>query len=114
MAQPKGLQRVLLLPDVEKASGLKRTQIAQKEKDGSFPMHIHVSERRKAWIEAEVVEWQQQQITKRDTALAAKKAAAEGPPPPSCQRGANEIQEVDERLCRGRHLQQTVPKPRRV
>jgi predicted DNA-binding transcriptional regulator AlpA len=60
IARLKGLQRVLLLPEVEKASGLKRTQIAEKEKNC-----------RKAWIESEVNEWQQQ-IGKRDAALAAR------------------------------------------
>jgi prophage regulatory protein len=46
--------------------GLKRTAIEDLVKRGEFPKPVRLSERRLAWIESELVAWQQERIARRD------------------------------------------------
>lgn len=64
------LQRLLRLPQVEEATGLRRTQIFVAVKDGRFPKPVKVLEsgRAVAWLESDVVAYQQARIAARDAA----------------------------------------------
>ena len=50
-------QRFLTERKVTELTTLHRTQIARMVKAGAFPSPIYVSERRKAWSEAEIAAW---------------------------------------------------------
>ena len=50
-------QRFLSEKTVTDLTTLHRTQIARMVKAGTFPEPIYVSERRKAWPEAEIAAW---------------------------------------------------------
>jgi predicted DNA-binding transcriptional regulator AlpA len=56
-----------------KAKGIPycREQVRRKEKAGDFPLHIPLSDRRIAWIEAEIDSWIEQRAAMRDTKQAA-------------------------------------------
>jgi len=69
------LRRALRLPEVEAAGGLRRTQIAEKVKAGTFPRPVRVSERRTVWWADEVATWQLEQTAAADRAQAAKHGA---------------------------------------
>lgn len=49
--------RLLRLPEVEQISGLKKSAIYLRAKDGSFPRPIKIGTRNVAWIESEVDGW---------------------------------------------------------
>jgi len=49
--------RLLRLPEVEQVSGLKKSAIYQRAKEGSFPRPIKIGTRNVAWIESEVDGW---------------------------------------------------------
>jgi prophage regulatory protein len=59
-------QRVLLQPEIQQVTGLKRTQIAKLERVGKFPRHVKLGIRRKGWLEHEIAAWQQARIAERD------------------------------------------------
>jgi prophage regulatory protein len=65
MSQHK-LHKVILERDLPAFTGLRKTQIAAKVANGTFPKPVRLSERRKAWLEAEVSVWQIEQVVKRD------------------------------------------------
>jgi predicted DNA-binding transcriptional regulator AlpA len=66
------LERFLLIREVEAATGLKSTAIYSKMKVGEFPRQIRLASKpgakqfRSAWVEREIVDWQQRQIAERD------------------------------------------------
>ena len=45
------------MPDVEIASGLKRSAIYKRIADGTFPAPIKITSRCSAWIKGEINEW---------------------------------------------------------
>jgi len=45
--------------------GLKRTAIDELVKKGEFPAPVRLSERRKTWLEQELIDWQQARLTER-------------------------------------------------
>ncbi len=49
--------RMLRLPEVEITSGLKRSTIYKKIKEGVFPPPVKLTERSSAWRESEIQEW---------------------------------------------------------
>jgi prophage regulatory protein len=51
---------------------LKRSAIEEMVKRGEFPAPIRMSERRLAWLEAELIAWQQARIAERDRKASAK------------------------------------------
>lgn len=51
------LNIALRLPEVERASGLKRSRIAQLEALGKFPRRIKLSERAVAWRASDIAAW---------------------------------------------------------
>jgi prophage regulatory protein len=63
------LQRIIRLSELPQFCGLRRTQIHQLVKDGHFPAPVKLSARRKGWLEAELIEWQQQRIAGRQKGI---------------------------------------------
>ena len=49
--------RILRLKDVMKKTGLAKSTIYQKIKDGDFPAQIKLGKRAAGWIESEVDAW---------------------------------------------------------
>ena len=65
------LNRMIRLADLPQYVGLKRTQIDELIKKGEFPKAIKLSDagRAKAWLECDVLAWQNDRIAKaRDKA----------------------------------------------
>lgn len=60
------LNRMIRLADLPQYVGLQRTQIDQLIAAGEFPKPIKLSDtgRAKAWLECEVLEWQNARILK--------------------------------------------------
>jgi len=65
-------QRFVTEKMVTALTTLHRTQIARMVKAGTFPQPIYVSERRKAWPEAEIVAWMDAAAAGRRSRRAAK------------------------------------------
>lgn len=57
-------QNLLILrrTQVQEITGLSRSSIYEKMKKGNFPKAIKLGERAVGWIEAEVLDWLQEQI----------------------------------------------------
>ncbi len=70
------LNRLIRLADLPTYVGLKRTQIDELIKAGEFPKPIPLSDtgRAKAWLEAEVLCWQNERIAKREDGVIGKAA----------------------------------------
>ena len=56
--------KILRLPDVKSRTGLSRSSIYLKIKEGSFPAPISLGKRSVGWIETEIQEWLVEQINK--------------------------------------------------
>ena len=54
--------KILRLPDVKSRTGLSRSSIYLKIKEGSFPAPISLGKRSVGWIETEIQEWLVEQI----------------------------------------------------
>ena len=54
--------RLLRLPDVEQASGCKKSTIYKLMKEGKFPKCINITSRMAAWPETAVLQWVQDRI----------------------------------------------------
>jgi prophage regulatory protein len=62
------LHRVLTMGNLPQFVGLRRSQIDELIRRGQFPKPVKVGERRRVWLESEVVEWQASKIAERDNA----------------------------------------------
>jgi prophage regulatory protein len=69
-----GLRRILRLPEVEAATGKKRSAIYDGIADGTFPKPVPLGERAVGWIENEILAWQEARIAERDAKIAARPA----------------------------------------
>lgn len=49
--------RILCLPQVKTATGLSRSSIYAKVKDGQFPRYISLGARSVGWLESEIQAW---------------------------------------------------------
>ena len=49
--------RILNINEVVKKIGLSEVTIWRRERDGSFPKRINLSERRVGWVESEIEDW---------------------------------------------------------
>jgi prophage regulatory protein len=60
-------QKVIRQADLHLYVGLRRTQVAELIKEGQFPRPIKLSDtgRGKAWLESEILEWQERRIAQR-------------------------------------------------
>lgn len=54
----------LPLPEVLRRVGLSERTVYRMESEGTFPKKVPIIGRRVAWIESEVLEWQQQVLRK--------------------------------------------------
>ena len=68
--------RLLRLPDVETATGCKKSTIYKLMKDGKFPPCVRITARMSAWPETAVLQWVQDRITQS----AAQALTAKGVP----------------------------------
>ena len=55
--------RLLRLPEVETATGLKKTAIYRLQKIGQFPRCVQITPRCVAWPESSVLQWVQDRIS---------------------------------------------------
>ena len=62
------LQRILRRPEVEAATGLKRSSIYQGMAAGTFPKAIPLGAKAVGWLESEIVAWQKARLAQRDAA----------------------------------------------
>jgi prophage regulatory protein len=58
---------LLRLPEVLSRVPLSKSTVLRKVADGSFPRPVRLGERRVAWVENEIIEWEQERIEERDT-----------------------------------------------
>jgi prophage regulatory protein len=65
-------QRFLKRREVERDCCLSRSTIYEMMAQGKFPKPVPLRGRRVAWIEAEIVDWQERRIAERDRPLARK------------------------------------------
>jgi prophage regulatory protein len=69
---PPRLQKILRKVDLPRYTGLSRSVIDQKVRDGTFPKPVVLNDeggRAKGWFEDEVAEWQQERLKARDKEL---------------------------------------------
>jgi prophage regulatory protein len=66
------LNRMLRLRDLPEFVGLRRTQIGELIKAGQFPKPIPLSDagRAVAWLESDLIAWQNGRIATRNTSIA--------------------------------------------
>ena len=67
------LQRTLRRPEVEAATGLKRSSIYEQMAEGTFPKSVPLSDKAVGWLKSEIIAWQEERVAARD---AAQKSAA--------------------------------------
>ncbi|WP_152048274.1 helix-turn-helix transcriptional regulator [Aureimonas psammosilenae] len=60
------VQTILRRPDVEKATGLRRSAIYDLIGEGKFPKPIRLSRQSVGWLETEIADWQRARIAERD------------------------------------------------
>jgi prophage regulatory protein len=60
----------LRLPAVVQKTGLPPSSIYELMAQGKFPKQVPISENRRAWVDEEVTQWQDERIAKRDEAAA--------------------------------------------
>jgi prophage regulatory protein len=63
--------RFLRLPEVQRATGLSRSQIYRLQANGQFPERVKLGASASAWIDREVAQWQADRIASRDAKPAA-------------------------------------------
>jgi prophage regulatory protein len=54
--------QLIRLPEVKRRTGLSRSTIYKRERDGAFPRHINLSPRCSVWIAGEIETWIAAQI----------------------------------------------------
>lgn len=67
-------QRLIRRKEVQAKTGLGASSIYALMKTGEFPQCLNLSERRVAWIEAEVDQWIAQRIAQHKAAIATMEA----------------------------------------
>ena len=65
-ATPTTLPRLLRLPDVTIATGLKRSTVYDMIAAGRFPSPVPLTTTARAWLESEINEWIAERIAARD------------------------------------------------
>jgi prophage regulatory protein len=60
------VRRFLRLHEVKQATGLGHATIYERMARGDFPKPVPLGGRRVGWIDAEIIEWQNQRIAARD------------------------------------------------
>lgn len=72
MTDPNRLNRMFRLRDLPQFVGLRRTQIAELIKAGEFPKPVPLSDsgRAVAWLEQDLIAWQNARIAVRNSVTA--------------------------------------------
>ncbi len=60
------ITRILREPEVEKRTGLSRTQRYRLQKAGQFPAPIKLGVRASGWVESEIEDWVQSRVAARE------------------------------------------------
>jgi len=60
------MKKLLRRPEIELRTGLARSTIYDMMKDGRFPKPIKLGGRAVAWLEVEINDWIEDQITQRE------------------------------------------------
>ena len=60
--QANEVGRFLRLPEVQRETGMSRSQIYALAKSGQFPSPVKLSERCSAWLESSVNEWKASRV----------------------------------------------------
>lgn len=55
----------LKLPEVKRRTGKKKTQIYRDIKAGTFPKQLSIGQGGVAWLESEIIKWQEEKIKNR-------------------------------------------------
>ncbi|OOV86203.1 helix-turn-helix transcriptional regulator [Oceanospirillum linum] len=61
-------KRILNRKEVEQTTALTRSTIYARMKEGTFPQSIPLGGRRVGWLESDIQEWIEQQISSKDAA----------------------------------------------
>lgn len=79
---PPRLDRLIRKTDLPAYTGLHRTQIAKKIADDEFPAPVLLTDsgRTVAWLESEIVKWQQGRIAARERARAGQESTGAARP----------------------------------
>jgi prophage regulatory protein len=64
------MTKLIRLPAVEAACGLKRSEIYKRIREGRFPRPVPLCGRAVAWVVAEVSEWTDARVAERDRGAA--------------------------------------------
>lgn len=59
-------RRLIKLPEVCSKTGLSRAGVYKRMNEGAFPSRVPLGGRAVAWIDSEVDEWIENQISRRD------------------------------------------------
>ena len=65
---PRRLRRFLRQPTVSEITGLPEKSLERLINEGAFPKPVRIGKRAVAWIEDEVLAWQEAKIAARDVA----------------------------------------------
>jgi prophage regulatory protein len=60
------VKRILRRPTVELKTGLKRSEIYERMKEGTFPRPVHLGTTAVGWVEEEIDAWIDQRVAERD------------------------------------------------
>jgi prophage regulatory protein len=60
------LQKILRRPEVQNVTGLSCSSIYERMADGTFPKPIPLGGRAVGWLEAEIIDWQNERKAERD------------------------------------------------
>jgi prophage regulatory protein len=74
------LHRIVQSRDLPQYTGLAETRLKELIDAGEFPKPVKVSQRRNAWLESEIISWQQARIAARDRANGAATERDENAP----------------------------------
>jgi prophage regulatory protein len=69
------VQTILRRSEVERATGLPRSTIYEMMDNGKFPKPVPLGARSVGWIEAEIIAWQKDRISRRDKKQKPKRRA---------------------------------------
>jgi len=76
-AKESGIRRILRLPEVEAATGKKRSAIYEEVADGTFPAPVPIGLRAVGWIESEILGWQEACMAARDASKPTEHSGSE-------------------------------------
>lgn len=60
--------KFLRLPEVKEKTGLSKSAIYKKIKEGEFPVSVPIGSRTVAWLESDINEWLEWRVQVRDRA----------------------------------------------